>query len=142
MAEVKFGDTVKVHYSIRLEDNSVFDSTFNAQPFQFTIGQGQVIPGFEQAIIGMSPGTSKTIKVPSDEAFGPHREELIVEVDRNLFPPELKLEIGQHLQIPQPDSQPIIATVVNLTESKVILDENHPLAGKDLIIDIQLLEIV
>ncbi len=142
MAEVKYGDTVKVHYSVKLKDDSIFDSTFNAEPFQFTIGQGQVIPSFEQAIIGMSPGALKTINVPSEEAFGPHREELIVEVDRKMFPPELKLEIGQYLQIPQPGSQPIIATVIDLTESKVILDENHPLAGKDLKIDIQLIEIV
>lgn len=142
MAEVKYGDTVKVHYSVKLKDDSIFDSTFNAEPFKFTIGQGQVIPSFEQAIIGMSPGTSKTINVPSDEAFGPRREELIVEVDRKMFPPELKLEIGQYLQIPQSGSEPIIATVIDLTESKVTLDENHPLAGKDLIIDIQLIEIV
>lgn len=142
MAEVDFGNTVKVHYAVKLNDGEVFDSTFDLEPLTFTMGIGQVIPAFEQAVIGMTPGTSKTIRVSSDEAYGQHNKELITEVDRKEFPADLKFEVGQLLQIPQIGEQPILATVLKVSESSVTLDMNHPLAGKDLIIDIQLIEIL
>lgn len=142
MAEANFGNTVKVHYAVKLDDSTVFDSNFNLEPLTFTIGQGQVIPGFEQAVIGMSPGTSRTVRVLSDEAYGPYNKELVSEVDRKEFPADFKFEVGQHLQIPQGFEQPMLATVLNVSEARITLDINHPLAGKDLTIDIQLIEIL
>ena len=142
MAEVDFGNTVKVHYAVKLDDGTVFDSNFNLEPLTFTIGQGQVIPGFEQAVIGMTPGTSRTVRVSSDEAYGLYNKELVSEVDRKEFPADFKFEVGQHLQIPQGFEQPMLATVLNVSEARITLDINHPLAGKDLTIDIQLIEIL
>ncbi len=141
MAGAKQGDTVKVHYTGKLEDGTVFDSSFNRDPLQFTIGGGQVIPGFEQAVIGMNPGESKTTKVPADKAYGPHHEEMVMVVERNQFPGHLKPEVGQRLQIHLADGGTLIVVVTDMSESTVTLDANHPLAGKDLTFDIELLEI-
>jgi peptidylprolyl isomerase len=141
MRQAKQGDTVKIHYTGKLEDETVFDSSVNREPLQFTIGAGKIIPGVEQGIIGMSPGESKTVKVSSDEAYGPHRPELVEEIERKKLPNYLKLQAGKMLQIQQPNGQTIRVLITNVTESKVTLDGNHPLAGKELIFDIQLLEI-
>ena len=143
MAQAKTGDTVKVHYTGKLEDDTVFDTSANRDPLQFTMGEGQLIPGFEQAVVGMNPGESKTINVPADEAYGPHHKEMIMEVPRNQFPVDLELEVDQQLQmVNQADGRKLIATVIDVSESDVTLDANHPLAGKDLTFDIQLMEIV
>ena len=142
MAQAKHGDTVKVHYTGKLEDGMVFDTSTDLDPLQFTIGDGQIIPGFEQAVIGMNPSESKTIKIPTDEAYGPHREEMVQMVDRNQLPVDLKPEIGQQLQSRQTDGQTIVVTVTDVSESSVTVDGNPPLAGKDLTFDIQLVEIV
>jgi peptidylprolyl isomerase len=142
MARAKPGDTVKVHYTGKLEDGTVFDTSTDSDPLQFTIGDGQIIPGFEQAVVGMNSGESKTIKVPVDEAYGPHREEMVLVVDRNQLPADLIPEVGQQLQSRQPDGQTIVVTVTDISESSVTVDANHPLAGKDLTFDIQLIEIV
>lgn len=142
MAQAKHSDTVKVHYTGKLEDDTVFDTSVNRDPLQFTIGKGQVIPGFEQAVVGMNPGESKTTKVPVDQAYGPHRKEMVLEVDRKQFPADLKPEVGQEYQIPQAQGRPTVVTITDVSESKIVLDANHPLAGKDLIFDVQLLEIL
>ena len=142
MAQVKHGDTVKIHYTGKLEDGTIFDTSAKRDPLQFKIGEGQVISGFEQAVVGMNPSESITVKVPVDKAYGPHREEMVLVVDRNKIPKNLKLELGQELQIPQEDGQKTIVAVTNISESSVTLDANHPLAGKDLTFDIQLIEIL
>jgi FKBP-type peptidyl-prolyl cis-trans isomerase 2 len=142
MAQAKHGDTVKVHYTGKLEDGTVFDTSINRDPLQFTIGEGQIIPGFEQAVVGMNPGESKTTKVSADKAYGSHHKEEVLVVDRNQFPVDLKPEIGQKLQIRRTDGQTIVVTVTDVSESSVTLDANHPLAGKDLTFDIQLIELV
>jgi len=142
MAEAKQGDTVKVHYTGKLEDGTVFDTSAEREPLQFTIGQGQIIPGFEEAVVGMSEGDSKTTQIPSDAAYGPHRDEMIVEVERSQFPPNLDPEVGQQLQIRQPDGQAIVVTVTDLSDESATLDANHPLAGKDLTFDIELVQVV
>jgi len=142
MAQAKHGDTVKVHYTGKLEDDTVFDTSVNRDPLQFTIGKGQVIPGFEQAVVGMNPGESKTTKVPVDQAYGPHQKEMVLEVDRKQFPADLKPEVGQEYQIPQAQGRPTVVTITDVSESKIVLDANHPLAGKDLIFDVQLLEVL
>ncbi len=142
MAQAKHGDTVRVHYTGKLEDGTIFGSSANSDPLQFTIGEGRIIPGVEQAVIGMNPGESKTIKVPADKAFGPHHKEGVSVVNRSEFPDDLNPEVGQRLQIRQEDGEKTVVRVVAVSESSVTLDANHPLAGKDLTFDIQLHEIV
>ncbi|HBY95209.1 MAG: peptidylprolyl isomerase [Ardenticatenaceae bacterium] len=142
MAQAQMGDTVQVHYTGKLEDGQVFDTSGNREPLQFTIGGGQIIPGFEEAVAGMDPGETKTARIPADKAYGPHREELIVEVDRGQFPEHLAPEVGQRLAIRQADGSQVPVTVTDVSESSVQLDGNHPLAGKDLTFDIQLVKIV
>jgi peptidylprolyl isomerase len=143
MRPAKQGDTVRVHYRGKLQDGSVFDETFDHEPLRFTIGGGQLIPGFEEAVVGMKPGDSKTAELPVEKAFGPYLEERVVEVSKNKFarwdPQPL---VGERVPILQPDGSPIDVIVTEVTESKVTVDFNHPFAGQDLTIDIKLLEIV
>jgi peptidylprolyl isomerase len=108
---------------------------------EFTIGEGMIIPGFEQAVVGMVPGDSKTELIPMDQAYGPYREDMVVVVDRNQMPTDMDPEIGQQLQIQQPTGQAIPVVVTNVSDAEVTLDANHPLAGEDLTFDIQLVEI-
>ncbi len=141
MAQAKTGDTVKVHYTGKLDDGTVFDNSANREPLQFTIGQGQLIPDFEQAVVGMEPGESKTIQIPSDNAYGPHHKEMIMVVDRGNFPAELEPKVDLMLQVRQENGQTFTVKVTDVSEDKVTLDGNHPLAGQDLTFDIQLAEI-
>ncbi|NIS68689.1 MAG: peptidylprolyl isomerase [Proteobacteria bacterium] len=141
MGQAKHGDTVKVHYTGKLEDGTVFDSSENREPLEFTIGEGKIIPGFERAVIGMSPGESKTEKVPADQAFGPYREELVLEVDRKQIPADVELKVGKRLQFRHANGRATQGLITDVSESKVTLDANHPLARSDLIFDIQFLEI-
>ena len=142
MAQAKTGDTVKVHYTGKLDDGTVFDTSADREPMQFKIGEGQLIPDFEQAVVGMNPGDSKTVQIPSDKAYGPHQEEMVMVVDRKEFPEDLAPQVDQRLQVNQQDGQTFAVTVTDVSESKVTLDANHPLAGKDLTFEIQLSEIV
>lgn len=142
MTQAKRGDTVRVHYTGKLEDGTVFDSSLERDPLEFTIGAGQVIPGFEEAVVGLSPGQSVTATVPAEEAYGPHREEMVIPVERDRLPEDLALEVGLQLQVRQADGSVLIVTVTDLSDETVVLDANHPLAGKDLTFDIQLVEIL
>ncbi|MFQ5849359.1 MAG: peptidylprolyl isomerase [Candidatus Binatia bacterium] len=141
MARAKQGATVKVHYTGKLEDGTVFDTSADGEPLEFTIGERQVIPAFEQAVVGMLPGQSKRTEVPADKAFGPHREELVLRVNRTQLPAELKPEIGQQLEFPAEDDETIELTVTDVSESSVTLDANHPLAGRDVTFYIHLVEV-
>ncbi|MBE9009846.1 peptidylprolyl isomerase [Pseudanabaenaceae cyanobacterium LEGE 13415] len=141
MAQAKVGDTVRVHYTGKLDDGTVFDSSSNGDPLEFTIGDGNIIPGFEKAVVGMSPGDSKTEVIPAGQAYGEHREEMVVVVDRAQMPPEMQPEVGQQLEIRQPDGSSIPVVVTDISEADITLDANHPLAGEDLVFDIQLVEI-
>ena len=138
MAQAKQGDTVNVHYTGTLEDGTVFDTSVECEPLQFTIDEGQVIPGFEQAVVGMNPGESKTVRILSDEAYSPYRKEMVLVVDRDRFPEGFKPEVGQRLQISREDGLIFIVAVVDIAESNVTLDANYPLSGKDLVFDIKL----
>lgn len=142
MAVAKKGDKVKVHYTGRLKDGTVFDTSVERGPYEFAIGKSRIVPGFSEAVIGMKPGESKTVEIPAKEAYGPHRKDMIAKIDRSRLPAHLNPEIGQRLRINQANGQKIPATVVEVSASTVTLDANHPLAGKDLIFDIELLEIV
>lgn len=137
----KRGDTVKVHYTGKLDDGTVFDSSVNQEPLEFTIGTGSIIPGFENAVLGMSPGDSKTEHIPADQAYGPYVEEMVVTVDRQQLPEGIQPEVGQQFQIQQSPDQIIPVIVTDVSDSKVTLDANHPLAGEDLTFDIELVAI-
>ncbi len=142
MAQAKPGDTVRVHYKGELDDGTVFDSSEGREPLQFTIGGGQIIPGFDRAVVGMEPGNSKTEHIPCSDAYGPHRTEMMVEVERSMVPDDLELVVGQHLELRGNDGTSVPVRVAEMGESTVKLDGNHPLAGKDLIFTIELVEIV
>ncbi|MBN1347043.1 MAG: peptidylprolyl isomerase [Phycisphaerae bacterium] len=135
------GDTVRVHYTGKFDDETVFDSSDGRDPLEFTLGQGQVIPGLEQAVVGMAPGDTKTATIPMDDAYGPHQAEMVMNVDRGDLPPNIDPQVGQQLQSRLQDGQVIVLTVTDVTEAAVTLDANHPLAGKDLVFDIELVEI-
>lgn len=141
MSEAKQGDTVKVHYRGALEDGTVFDTSEERDPLEFTIGEGQVISGFEDAVVGMEPGESKVVTLEPDDAYGPRRSELLVEVGRDRLPSEMEVEVGSQVQVRQQDGSPRVATIARVGEESVTLDVNHPLAGKDLTFDIELIEI-
>jgi peptidylprolyl isomerase len=141
MIQAKEGDTVKVHYTGKLDDGTVFDSSENGTPLEFTIGSGMIIPGFEQAVIGMAPGESKTETIPTHNAYGPYQEEMVLTVDRQQMPTEIELEIGQQLQLQHPTGEVIPVIITEVSPVTVTLDANHPLAGETLTFDIQLVEI-
>ncbi len=141
MSQAKQGDTVKVHYTGKLQDGNVFDSSANREPLQFTLGAGNMIPGFEQAVQGMNVGDKKTAEIPSEQAYGEKREDMIISVPRENVPGDIQPEVGQQLAIQQQGGQQVPVTVTEVNEEKVVLDANHPLAGKDLIFEIELVEI-
>lgn len=141
MTQAKPGDTVKVNYTGKLKDGRVFDTSFDREPIEFKLGEGNIIPGFENAVRGMEPGDQKTITIPADDAYGPHRDEMEVIVERDQFPDEFQPQVGEQLQISQPDGESVIVTVTNVSPESVTLDANHPLAGQDLEFDIQLVDI-
>jgi peptidylprolyl isomerase len=142
MRQAKHGDTVRVHYRGKLRDGSVFDASFDREPLQFTIGGGEIMPGFEEAVVGMNPGDFKTTEVSAEKAFGPYREDMLVVVDKSEFPENVEPKVGQSVPISRPDGPPIDLAVTEVTESAVTLDANHPLAGEDLKFEIELIDIV
>ena len=149
MAQAKEGDKVKVHYTGKLEGGEVFDSSECAEqecgcdsgPLEFTIGEGEVIPGFEKAVVGMSEGEAKTFTIPVEDAYGKRNEEMVVAVERSYVPTELTPEVGMRLEITQEDGREFPVVITEVTETHVTLDANHPLAGRDLTFDIKLVEI-
>jgi peptidylprolyl isomerase len=142
MSLAKIGDTVKVHYTGRLENGKEFDTSKDREPLEFTIGNGSMMPGFEKGIIGMEAGDKKTFTVLPEEAYGPRHEELIATIDKSEFPKDITPRIGLNLQIMQPDGRIMNLTVADMDEDTVTLDANHPLAGKTLIFDVELVDIL
>ncbi len=141
MSHVKQNDTVKVHYTGKLADGQVFDTSEGKEPIEFTLGQGQLIPGFEKGLIDMKLNEKKTINIPVDEAYGPPREDLVQEVDKNQLPPEIQPEVGMGLVSKTPDGIEMNLLVAEVKESTIVVDGNHPLAGKDLIFDLEVVDI-
>lgn len=141
MAEAKKGDNVKVHYTGRLDDGTVFDSSQDRDPLEFTLGEGQVIPGFEEAVEGMGEGDSKTATVSSENAYGPRRNELVLPIERDRFPDGVEPEVGQPLQMQTQDGEVVQVIVTEVEDEVVLVDANHPLAGHDLTFDIELVEL-
>lgn len=141
MQKAQKGDTVNVHYTGKLDDGKIFDSSVGKQPLSFTVGAGQVIPGFDTAVEGMQVGEKKTVNIPKDKAYGDRNDQMILEAPRAELPKDVNPQIGEQLQMSNDRNQTLIVTVVDKTDSHLVLDANHPLAGKDLIFEIELVEV-
>ena len=142
MQQVKSGDKVKVHYHGKLRSGETFDSSQGREPLEFTVGSGQVIKGFDQGVMGMQVGDKRTIEIDVKDAYGVKQDEMMIEFPKNQFPPDMKPEQGMQLMMNNGSGQSFPVTVTEVREESVILDANHPLAGQDLIFDIELVEIV
>lgn len=150
--QAKQGDTVKVNYVARLDDGTIVDTSEECGcddcdceeetgPLSLTLGEEEIVPGLEQAIIGMQPGEKKTVRLTADEAYGPYDEELVMEVPTAEFPEDINPEVGQTLELTGDDGESFLVTVTDVSDELVILDANHPLAGKDLTYEVELVEI-
>jgi FKBP-type peptidyl-prolyl cis-trans isomerase 2 len=135
------GDTVRVHYTGTLEDDTTFDTSVGREPLEFTLGAGQMIPGFEKAVYGLKVEESKTVTIPAGEAYAPHRDDLIIVVEREQLPADLDPKVGQQLPTQQTDGRTAVVIVIAVSETTITVDANHPLAGKDLTFKIELVEI-
>ena len=142
MTQVKPGDIVRIHYTGTLADGSTFDTSKGRDPLEFQVGSGQIIPGLDAAIPGMSVGETKTVEVACADAYGPVNPDMRQDVPREGIPADIPLDLGTALQMQTPEGQVIPVTVVEVTETQVTLDANHPLAGRDLTFDIELVEVV
>lgn len=140
--KAQFGDTVKVHFTCTLEDGKVFDTSDKRAPLQFTIGKDNMIAGFDQAVTGMSLHESKTIRISSENAYGHYRKDLVCVVPKEKIPVNFPLEVGMQMQVKQQDGQSDKLRITGVSDTDVTLDANHPLAGKDLIFDVHLIEII
>lgn len=136
--QAKNGDTVRVHYTGRLEDGQVFDSSEGGEPLEFTVGAGQVIPGFDEGVRGMNVGETRRIEIESDDAYGPHREELVHTLSRDGINLDVEPQVGMNLIMQTQDGNQIPLSITDVTETEVTLDANHPLAGQKLLFDIEL----
>jgi len=141
VAQAKDGDSVHIHYTGRLDDGTVFDSSRGREPLNFTVGSGQVIPGFDAAVRGMAVGETKTARIPAAEAYGTEDEELFIPVSRSQLPPGLEPKVGQPLQMSTPDGHFVRVVIDRVEADTIVLNANHPLAGKDLTFDLELVRI-
>ncbi len=141
MQQVKNGDTVRVHYHGKLDDGSTFDSSQGRDPLEFVVGSGQVIKGFDQALVDMKVGDKKNVHIPVDQAYGHHNSEMVMEYPRKDFPEDMEPQLGMELSLSDAQGQVFPVVISEIREDSVILDANHPLAGKDLHFEIELVSI-
>ncbi|KAG1715357.1 FKBP-type peptidyl-prolyl cis-trans isomerase [Nymphon striatum] len=142
MSEVKQGDTVRIHYTGTLDDGATFDSSAGRDPLEFVVGSGQIIPGLDKAIPGMSVGDKKVVNIAAEDAYGEADPAARQSVPRDAIPADIPLDLGMQLQVQTPSGQQMTVTVVEVTDAEVTLDANHPLAGKALTFDFEIVEIV
>lgn len=141
MSQAKSGDTVRIHYTGKLDDGTQFDSSAGREPLEFILGQGQVITGFDRAVEGMAVGDNKSVRLVPDDAYGQHQQELVQEVPRSALPAEIQPEEGMALQSKSPEGHVTNLIVTGLTDESITVDANHPLAGQALSFDIELVDI-
>jgi peptidylprolyl isomerase len=141
MSQAKSGDSVKIHYTGTLDDGTQFDSSAGRDPLAFELGSGQVIPGFDKAVDGMVVGDSKSVNIPAEDAYGPHHPQMVQEVPRDALPADLEAAEGMSLQAEGPDGQVFNLVITAVKDDAVTVDGNHPLAGKALNFDIELVSI-
>ena len=142
MQQVKDGDVVRVHYTGKLTNGEQFDSSTGREPLEFTVGGGQMIKGFDDAMPGMTVGEKKTISIQPEDAYGHKNEDAVIEFPRTNVPPDMPLEVGMQLQLRDEEGHPVPVTIAEVKDDTVLLDANHMLAGKELIFEIELLEIL
>ena len=142
MTTAKSGDTVRIHYTGTLNDGTEFDSSSGRDPLEFALGGGQVIPGFDKAVDGMTVGENKTVTIPPGDAYGERHEQLVQEVPKSALPDEIDPAVGMHLQSRSPEGQVMNLVVTEVADASITVDGNHPLAGQALTFDIELVEIV
>jgi peptidylprolyl isomerase len=138
---IQSGDTVSVHYTGRIENGEIFDSSQGRRPLSFTVGAGQLIRGFDEAVVGMLAGDTKTVTIPPEMGYGPRREELVVDIPRDTVPEGMELEKGMRLELVDPQGNKIPAEVFEILDEVVKMDLNHFLAGKTLVFEIEILEV-
>jgi FKBP-type peptidyl-prolyl cis-trans isomerase 2 len=141
MQQVKAGDTVRVHYHGKLTDGTTFDSSSGREPLEFEVGSGSVIKGFDDGVLGMVVGDKKTLEIPFGDAYGPKDDNMIIEFPKANFPPDMIPEVGMQLNMTAGSGQVIPVTIVEVGDETVVLDANSPLAGEDLIFDVELVNI-
>lgn len=141
MQQVKSGDTVKVHYHGKLTNGETFDTSEGREPLEFQVGAGQVIKGFDDAVMAMNIGDKKTVNIPVDDAYGQKSADMMMEYPKSEFPDDMKPEIGMQLVMHDETGRQIPVTITEVKETVVVLDANHPLAGEDLIFEIELVSI-
>jgi len=141
MSLAKSGDTVTIHYTGSLDDGTEFDSSAGREPLQFQVGTGQLIPGLDKAIEGMAVGEKKTVNIEPEEAYGPRQDQMVSEVPKSALPPHIEPEVGMGLQTKSQDGQDLQLTVTEVSEETITVDANHPLAGKPLNFEIELVQI-
>lgn len=141
MQQAKKGDKVKVHYHGRLTSGETFDSSEGREPLAFEIGSGMVIKGFDDGVTGMAVGDKKTVTIPADDAYGALNPDMIIEMPKDRLPQDMEVEVGMPLVMSDPQGQQFQVTVKEIAEDKIVLDANHPLAGKDLVFDLELVDI-
>jgi len=141
MSTVANGSKVKIHYTGTFENGEVFDSSRDAEPLEFEVGTGQVIPGFDNAVVGMKVGETKSVRLPEGEAYGPYNEEMVFDAEPDQFEEGLLPEVGQQFQTQLEDETPLLLTVKSVDDGKVVLDANHPMAGKILNFDLEVVSI-
>jgi peptidylprolyl isomerase len=141
MAQARSGDHVRVHFTGRLDDGTVFATSAMSEPLEFTLGNKEVLPQIEDAVEGMESGETKTVYIPSEEAFGARREDLVQEIPKESLPIGMEVEPGQQLWIDQPNDEPLLVSVADVTDESITLDANHPLAGEDLTFDLELVTV-
>jgi peptidylprolyl isomerase len=142
MQQVKKGDKVKVHYHGRLTSGKTFDSSAGRQPLEFEVGSGMVIKGFDAGVTGMKAGEKKTITIPAEEAYGPKNPDMLMDYPKDRFPADMQMEVGMPLMMSDPGGQRFQVKISEIKEEIIVLDANHPLAGEELIFDLELVEIV
>ena len=141
MAQVKKGDTIQVHYHGTLTDGTIFDSSNGREPLEFEVGGGMVIEGFDNGVLGMTIGEKRTVNIPADQAYGPKNDDMIMEFPLDRFPADLVPEVGMQLNMSNTEGDQFPVVIVEVADEHVLLDANHPLAGKDLIFDLELVTV-
>ena len=141
MAQAKTGNHVRVNFTGRLDDGTIFATSVNDDPLEFTLGDNEVLPAIEEAVEGMEPGETKSVRVAAEDAFGLRREDLVQEIPRDSLPEDMEVEIGQQLWVDEIDEEPVTVSVVDISDSTVTVDANHPLAGEDLIFDLEIVDV-
>jgi peptidylprolyl isomerase len=142
MAVAERGNTVRVHYTSKLKDGTPIDSSLGSEPLEFTIGDGRLIPGFEEAVIGMSPGETKIVAIPPEKAYGNYRDDRVITIGREDLPKDLKPELGMNVEIPDKDGCMVPAQIISISDAEITLDANNPLAEQTLTFEIKLIEIL